>query len=353
VTDPRVGCESEGQTSRREVEIMGLFDSLKKKAQDVAGSVSGATPTESAPAPAAAPARPAVSRPAPKGSTFEWNERTYPLPSGWSDLSMEDWFLKLERTRDRLMNVNDEDLEPMNDADGEPLDPEEVLIIKLGFESGGHWESFRSWGCAGWGAKTGQDPTDLEFRMSGIARDKMMAEKAGAMAAPGGLLEPVEGVSLKTWAGVYAGIAGGGSMDALLAKAGIDQAKWERVSAEWMARMTTDTTMTIANEYGAAFAAGSQSSYGASAAHAANVGVAGDLSAEPMPYERYIEVMEAMGAASDRGEDPNACLASFGLSAADFGNVGMFWSKKSQQEMTKYHALYIEYSAKYSAKYRS
>ena len=32
----------------------------------------------------------------------------------------EDWFMKLERTRDRLMNVADEDLEPMNDADGEP-----------------------------------------------------------------------------------------------------------------------------------------------------------------------------------------------------------------------------------------
>jgi hypothetical protein len=292
------------------------------------------------------------SRAVPKGPTFVWNERTFPVPEGWSGLSMEAWFEKLERTRDRLMNVADEDLEPMNDADGEPLDPEEVLLIKLGFQSGNHWECFRSWGVNGWAEKTGESPTDLEFRFGGIARDKMMNEKAGAMAAPGGLLEPVEGVGLKDWARIFAGVSSGQSLDALLAQAGIDQAKWDRVSAEWMARMSTDTTMTIANEYGAAFAAGSQSSYGAAAAHAATVGVAGDLSAEPMSFERYVEVQEAMGAAADRGEDPNACLASFGLSGADFGNVGMFWSKKMQQEATKYHQLFVDYSAKYSAKYR-
>jgi hypothetical protein len=71
-----------------------------------------------------------------------------------------------------------------------------------------------------------------------------------------------------------------------------------------------------------------------------------------MSFERYIEVMEAQNAAAERGEDPIACLASFGLSPADFGNVGMFWSKKTQQEMTKYYHLQIEYSAKYAAKYR-
>ena len=331
---------------------MGLFDSFKKKAQEVAGSVGGAPSADSEPA----QPRTAVSRPAPKGSTFEWNESTYPLPSGWSDLSMEDWFLKLERTRDRLAKVDEENLEPMTDADGEPLDPEEVLLIKLGFESGNHFESFRSWGTAGWGAKAGartsEDLVNLEFRMSGMARDKMMAEQAGSMAAPGGLLEPVEGVGLKDWARIYAGVASGGNLDALVAQAGLDKAKWERVSAEWMARMTTDTSMTIANEYGAAFAAGSQSSYGAHAAHAASVGVAGDLSAEPMPFERYIEVEEAMSAASDRGEDPIACLTAFGLSAADFGNIGMFWSKKSQQEAMTYYHLRMEYSEKYRAKYR-
>ncbi len=328
---------------------MGLFDSIKKKAQEVAGNASGAPPArESAPVPAPV----AASRPVPKGPTFTWNDFTFPVPEGWSGLSMDDWFDKLERTRDRLMNVADEDLEPMTDADGDELSPEEVLLIKMGFQSGSHWECFRSWGVDDWAKKSGQSAYDLEFRMSGIARDKMMAEKASAMSAPGGLLEPVEGVSLKEWARIFAGVSSGGSLDALCAQAGIDGAKWERVSAEWMARMTTDTTMTIANEYGAAFAAGSQSSYGAAAAHAATAGVAGDLSAEPMSYERYIEVQEAQSAAAERGEDPIACLAAFGLTPADFGNVGMFWAKKSQQEAQKYYNLFNEYSAKYSAKYR-
>lgn len=329
---------------------MGLFDAFKKKAQEVTGAVSGAPPA-SAPAPAPAPA--ILSQPAPRGSTFEWNERSYPIPAGWSSLSMDDWFLKLERTRDQLMHVDEQELEPMNDADGEPLDPEEVLLIKLGFQSGGHWESFRSWGVAGWARKAGQDVADFEFRMSGIARDKIMAEKTSAMSGKGGALEPVEGVSMEAWARVQAGVAGGGNLDALIAGAGIDRAKWERASAEWLARMTTDTSGTIATAYGAAFAGGSQTSYGAHAAHAAAVGVAGDLSAEPISFERYVEVQEAMGAAADRGEDPNASLASFGLSAADFGNIGMYWSKRMQQEMTKYHQLFTQYSDKYRAKYRA
>lgn len=326
---------------------MGLFDMFKKKAQEVTGTVSSA-----APAPVAAPAPAAAARAAARGPTFEWNETVFPLPAGWSDLSVEDWFLKLERTRERLMHADEEDLAPMNGPDGEPLDPEEVLLIKLGFQSGNHWECFRSWGVDGWARKMGQNVADFEFRMSGISRDKMMAEKTQAMSGAGGALEPVEGVSMQLWAGTYAGVAQGKDLDTLLAQAGLDRAKWDRVSAEWMARMTTDTSGTIATAYGAAFAGGSGNGYGAAAAHAASVGVAGDLSAEPMPFERYVEAQEAMSAASDRGEDPTAALAAFGISPADFGNIGGFWSKKMQQEMTKYHQLYTQYSDKYRAKYR-
>lgn len=328
---------------------MGLFDMFKKKAQEVTSAVSSAA---QAPVAAPAPAPAAAARVVPRGPTFEWNETTFPVPAGWSDLSVDDWFLKMERTRDRLMHADEEDLEPMNGADGEPLDPEEVLLLKLGFESGNHFECFRSWGVDGWARKQGQSAADFEFRMSGIARDKLIAEKTQSMSGGGGALEPVEGVSMQAWAGVQAGVAGGKDLDALLAQAGLDRAKWERVSAEWLARMTTDTTGVISTAYGAAFAGGSQNSYGAHAAHAAAVGVAGDLSAEPMSFERWVEAQEAMSAASDRGDDPSAALAAFGLTPADFGNVGAFWSKKLQQEMTKYHQLYTQYSDKYRAKYR-
>jgi hypothetical protein len=178
----------------------------------------------------------------------------------------------------------------------------------------------------------------------------MTGQRAQAMQAPGGALSPVEGVSVEQWAKIQAGIAGGGDHNALLAQAGIDPATWERVSAEWMSRMQTDTTHTVSQVYAAAFAGGGQ--FGAQAQHAAAVGVGGDLSNEPVPFERFVEIQEAMGAWADRGEDVNAMMQSqFGISAMDWSNIGMFWNKKMAQEATKYHALFTQYSDKYRAKY--
>lgn len=225
------------------------------------------------------------------------------------------------------------------------------MLLRNGFRSGRHWEAFRSWGVLSWAQHVGTNPTDLEFRMTGVAREKMMAEKQASMSGPGGALSPVEGVSLEQWAHIQAALAGGKDITALLAQAGIDRPRWDRVSAEWLARMSTDTTMAIATAYGNAFAGAGQSQYGAQAAHAASAGVAGDLSSEPIPFEQFVQVQEAMGAASQRGEDATAVLAQFGFSPMDWGNVGMFWSKKMQQEATKYHELYTHYSAHYRAMY--
>ena len=285
-------------------------------------------------------------------STFQWDGDVYPLPPGWTGLSIEDWFYKLESARDRLMHADELDLEPMYDEDGDALDPEEVVLIKeLGFQSGGHWEAFRNWGVAGWAAHTGESPTDVEFRVGGIARERIMAEKGAAMSGSGGGLDPVEGVALEQWAQIQAGVAGGGNVDQLIAQAGIDRPRWDRVSAEWMARMQSDTTMAIATAYGNAFAGAGQGQFGAAAGHAAQVGVGGDLGQEPMPFERYVEIMEAQNAAATRGQDANAVLAQFGLSAVDWSNVSMFWNKRMQQEATKYHQLYTQWSDHFRAKY--
>jgi hypothetical protein len=274
------------------------------------------------------------------------------MPEGWSGLSIEDWFYKLESVRDRLMNADEAGLEPMTDEDGDELDSEEVMLIReFGFRDGGHWEAFRNWGVYQWAAKTGESPTDVEFRMSGIVRENIMAEKAGAMSRPGDGLEPVEGVSVEQWAQIQAGIAGGGDHASLIAAAGIDQAKWERVSEVWTTRMQSDTTMAIATVYGNAFAGAGQGQFGAQAARAALEGVGGDVGAEPVSFERFVEIMVAQGAAADRGEDANDVLASFGISALDWSNIGMYWSKKQQQEAEKYHKLFTEYSDKYAAKY--
>jgi hypothetical protein len=73
---------------------------------------------------------------------------------------------------------------------------------------------------------------------------------------------------------------------------------------------------------------------------AAAVGVGGNVGAEPIPFERFVEIQEAMGAAARRGQDANAVLAHFGLSAVDWSNAGMFWSKRMQQDSMKYHELF-------------
>ena len=58
-----------------------------------------------------------------------------------------------------------------------------------------------------------------------------------------------------------------------------------------------------------------------------------------------------MSVASERGQDPNAVLGQFGMTAADFGNLGAYWSKKMQSDAMRYHQLHTEYSAKYRAMY--
>lgn len=332
---------------------MGFFDKLKKTAKDALESQQPAQPS-APPPPAAAPPpqqQHAPQAPVYAGPTFQYDGYTLPIPAGWENLPIDAWFFKLETLRDRLMHAEEERLQPMVDADGNRLDPEEIILILEGFQNGGHFEKFRGWGVWSWANQVGEDPTNLEFRMGGIAREKIMANKAAAMSGPGGGLSPVEGVTCETWAQLNAAIASGGNLDQLLAKAQMDRAKWDRVNAEWLARMSTDTTMAIATVYGAAFTGGGHGQFSGAAAHAANVGVGGDLSHEPVQFERYCEIEAAMACASERGEDVNQLLAQFGMTAMEWGQLGMFWSKKMQQDAMGYHRLYTEYSAKYRAQY--
>src|SRR5688572_21020244 len=194
---------------------MGFFDKLKKKAQDAVAPSSPPLEEHHHQEEEEQPEyqQQASQQPAYDGPTFHYDGEDLPLPPGWDGLSLEDWFFKLETLRDRIMHASDERLQPMADEDGNPLDPEEVVLILEGFKSGGHYEKFRTWGVHTWARKTGSDPTNLEFKMGGIAREKIMANKAGAMS--GGALAPVEDISCEQWAAVNAGIASGGNMDQL------------------------------------------------------------------------------------------------------------------------------------------
>ena len=286
-------------------------------------------------------------------TTFNYDGDVFPMPKGFDGLNMEDWYFKMESIKDRVMKASELDLEPMQDEDGDELDPEEIVLIKeFGFKNGGHWENFRNWTNEKWSQETGESPTNLEFRMGGIAREKMMGAAIQQQSGTGGLLEPVEGLTMDQWAQTNARIFGGGDANQLIAALGIDKPKWDRVSAEWNDRMSKDTTFTITTAYGNAFTSAAQGATGAAAQNAVNQGVGGDLSDEPVPYEKYVEIMVAMGAASQQGKDvDDAFFAQFGLKTIDWSNIGMFWSKKFQQNAEHYHALDVKYTAIYEAKY--
>jgi hypothetical protein len=344
---------------------MGLFDKLKNKAQQAINQVqnqaSGAPQQGHDPQAYDQQAYQQQAhhqgyaqqgQPQHAGPSFQWDGDVYPMPPGWDGLSIDEWFYKHEKLRDRQMHIDQERLPPMTDADGDRLDPEEVLLVhEYGFRSGGHFEAYRNWAMSGWAQQTGLDFTDCAFRYGGVARERIMAEKAGAMSGPGGALSPIEGVSCEQWARMQAQLAGGGNLDQLLAQAGMDRPKWDRVSAEWMTRMSTDTSMAITTVYGNAFSSGGAGQYSQQATQAVTQGVGGNVGAEPVPFETYVHVMVAQNAAYQKGQDANAVLAQFGMTALDWSNIGAYWSKKTQQEAMKYHQLMIEYQAKYEGMY--
>lgn len=329
---------------------MGFLDKIKKAVgkvpppMPVMPTAPAAAPDDDEPAAAAAPAY--------DGPTFVWDGDELPLPDGWSDLSIDDWFFKFETLRDRMRYIDKEDLPSMTDADGDRLDPEEVLLItQFGFRSGGHYEKYKAWAVRDWARQTGENVTDCEFRMGAIARERIGQVKAAAMSGAGGALAPVEGVSCAQWAQLQAQLAGGADATALIAAAGIDGARWARVSAEWNRRMSTDTTGTVAGAYASAFASGAVGPYGAAAAQASSAGYAGDVGAEPVPFETFVEVTEALRAGATRGADASQVLASFQLRPVDWSNIGAYWNRKIAQQATKYHRLYDELGVKFAAKY--
>lgn len=175
-----------------------------------------------------------------------------------------------------------------------------------------------------------------------------------------GEIEPVEGVSLDAWAGAQAKIASGGAVEQAIEGLGIDKAKWDRVSAEWNARMSRDTTATIATAYGKAFMASGQGAHGGAAASAAAAmggGVALREQDAPVPLERYVEIEQAQACGVAQGKDAAAILASFGMTPMSWGQVGGWWSQYISQNAMRndgaLHRRYSELQAKYEAQYKA
>jgi hypothetical protein len=131
------------------------------------------------------------------------------------------------------------------------------VLRKHGLRDRAHFDEVR----AEFQERFGDDPAFAQAALrTRASKHQMQARMQGELK---GELAPVEGVSLEKWAWLMAKIASGGNLRQLLGLARIDDAKWERVSAEWNARMSRDTTATIATAYGQAFVATGPDPFGA------------------------------------------------------------------------------------------
>lgn len=206
---------------------------------------------------------------------------------------------------------------------------------------------------------TSAEGQQLVMKASMRAMNERM-KYSSAAAASGGMMDPIEGVSLQVYAKVTVKQAGGnqGEFQQLLAQHQMDMAKWERVSKAWLDRMSRDTTGAIATEYAKAFAGGGQ--YGAAGAAAADNMAQGQMglqgpsaAAEPMSFEKYCEVSGAMQAWTKTGKDISAMLNKhFKMTAMDVSNVGMYWSQKMMADLSMFDTQ-SKLSAQYEQKYMS
>jgi hypothetical protein len=183
----------------------------------------------------------------------------------------------------------------------------------------------------------------------------MQQQTAGAAAS--GLMNPVEGVTLAAWAAINAAIIGGGNAEDLIKGAGINPARWQRVSDEWNARMARDTTFAITTAYGNAFQAASQGKYAAyvkdaMAARAANRDC---TMAPPMSVEQYWEILYEQSFASNAGKDPVAALKAMNLTIVDWTDLGAYYGYYIQRtwahNIAQYQASMKAAEAKVAARY--
>lgn len=156
------------------------------------------------------------------------------------------------------------------------------------------------------------------------------------------VLEPVEGISVETWAKAQAKMASGGSLQDAYDICGVDAAKWDRVSAEWLARMSNDTEFKIMPIYSAAFTTGSSG----------NLGAGTDTNDNTMSFEKFVESMAAQDVLGRQGRDAQSVLADFGMTVTDYSNLSSHWFGKMASDMnlaTKFASLQDEYTKKYES----
>jgi hypothetical protein len=168
------------------------------------------------------------------------------------------------------------------------------------------------------------------------------------------LTDPIQGVTFETYATINAQMAQGTSQGDLLKKYGIENVAWEKASAGWIKRMQEDTSFSLMTEYGKYFMNAGQGQFAETAKEVAQVvgthqGAKGE---EPMSLEQYVEIMCAQGAAAAQGKDVIQVAESYGINAADYGTVGIYWASRMASDMdiaNQFSKLQSKYEAQFNS----
>jgi|GEM_PF-630558 len=168
-------------------------------------------------------------------------------------------------------------------------------------------------------------------------------------AKKGGLLDPIEGIGMEDWAAANVKIANGMPLDEVLKILGTEKPIWDKVSADWMARMSQDSTFAISKVYGDAFTNPNIGKF----ATAGGAAAPGNGAVEKIKndFDLYIKIMCHQNMASTQGIDANAVLKQYGLTAADWGMIGGHWAPQmgSNLELAmKMSPLMEKYNAEFA-----
>lgn len=319
---------------------MGLFDKMKSKVASIAGQA--AQPPQQQQQYQAPPEEPAYEEP-------EQDQEEADDWGGWDPNDWQGYWYRLKA------------IEMAGNQGGD--DTCDAKAREFGLRDWSHMQRVRDTFTKYFGDRH-------EFIQAAMQANTQATREVHAAAASQNqeLFAPVEGVDLQMYAGTQAKAAtignDMGKWSQILAQAGMDQAKWERVSAEWNRRMSgqatgdMNATMALLTEYGKYFGQAGQGQYGATAA--ANAGVAGNLNdgsgavgGEPCTLERYAEIGGAQSAWAQQGRDVNAMLAQqFGMNALDWSNISQYWSAKFMEDYriaARYGDLMTHYTEQYMA----
>jgi hypothetical protein len=140
----------------------------------------------------------------------------------------------------------------------------------------------------------------------------------------GGLLDPIDGISMEDWAAANVKISNGMPLAEVLKVLGTEKPIWDKASNEWMARMSQDTTFAIAKVYGDAFTNPNMGKFAAAGAGGAHTNP--QIDKVKNDFELYIKIMCHQSMASTQGIDANSVLKQYGITASDWGVIGGHWS---------------------------